>query len=128
MCLQVSLDTRCSADFCPSLTLTGGRGMGLGRTEATASCFCCFITHLLIVANGDFTAPPALIVSCGNALVEGKEGQPGKESLQGAYGPAQLVHWGPFKAGSGSHSHLVMRQGELFGPTDAKLNPTSSMS
>lgn len=32
------------------------------------------------------------------------------------------------KAGSGSYDHLVTRQGELVGPTDSKLNPTSSMS
>ena len=44
---------------------------GLGRAEAAAGCHCHFITHLLIVANGDFTAPPALIVSCSSALMEG---------------------------------------------------------
>lgn len=69
--------------------------MGLGRAEAAASCHCHFITHLLIVANGDFTAPPALIGSCGSALMEGGEGRPAWESLQDAHVSAWLVHLGP---------------------------------
>lgn len=43
---------------------------GHGRVEAAAGCHRHFITHLLIVANGDFTAPRALVVSCGSALME----------------------------------------------------------
>lgn len=69
--------------------------MGLERAEATASCHCHFITHLLIVANGDFTAPLALIVSCGSALMEkgwGEEGQP-ENPFKGPMS-AWLVHVG----------------------------------
>lgn len=54
------------------------QGCGLGRAEATAGCHCHFITHLLIVVNGDFTAPLALVMSCGSALMEGE----GKASLE----------------------------------------------
>lgn len=70
VCLQVSLGTRCSAGSAPVWHSQEQRG-GLGRPEAAAGCHCHFITHLLTVANGDFTAPPALIVSCSSALMEG---------------------------------------------------------
>lgn len=46
---------------------------------------------------------------------------PFKESMYLRSGP-----FGPCKAESGSHKHLVMRQGEVVGPTDSKLNPTTS--
>ena len=36
---------------------------GLERVEPAAGHHGHFITHLLIVANGDFTPPPALIVA-----------------------------------------------------------------
>lgn len=72
VCLQVHLGPRGSADVRPDLTLTGGSAMDLGRAEAAASCHGYFITHLLIVANGDFTAPLDLVVSCSSAPMEGK--------------------------------------------------------
>lgn len=74
-----------SAGFRPDLTLTGGRALDLGRAGAAASCYRYFITHLLIVANGDFTAPLDLVVSCSRAPMEGKEARlgmsPFKESM-----------------------------------------------
>ena len=39
------------------------RRCGLGRAKPAAGCHGHFITHLLIVANGDFMPPPALIVA-----------------------------------------------------------------
>lgn len=101
--LQVRLGTRCSADFCPDLTLTGGRGRGLGRAEANASCYHSFITHLLTVAHGYSLPPPpppALIMIPGSTLMVGK-GRPAWESLQVAYAPAQLVHLGPARLSLG---------------------------
>lgn len=70
VCLQVPLGTRCSAGLSPKLALTEGRDMGLGRAEATAGCHYHFITHLLIVVNGHFTAPLALAVDYGSGLME----------------------------------------------------------
>lgn len=113
-CLEVSLGTRHSASFCPSLAFTGGRGVGFRRAEAAASCHCHFITHLLIVANEDFTAPPALIVSCGNVLMEGER----KASLRiPSRGPCTCLasSFGSCKPESVSYNHLVMRQGGVVG-------------
>lgn len=124
--LQVSPATWHFADFCPDLTLPGSRGTGLGRAEAAASCHCRFITHLLIAANGDFTAPPALVESCGSAVMEGKGGQPGNPSEKPACCPAGSL--GPCKAEAGSYHHLVMRQGGLVVPTDSNRNPISAVS
>lgn len=100
VCVQVSLGTRRSAGFCHNLAFTGGRAVGLEGAEATTSCHCHFITHLLIVANGDFTTPRALIGSCGSALMGaavggGVEGRPAWESLQEAHVSAWLAHLGP---------------------------------
>lgn len=69
MCLKVCLGTRCSAGFCPCVALSGA-GVWPREVEAAAGCHRHFITHLLIVANGDFTAPRALVVSCSSALME----------------------------------------------------------
>lgn len=57
------LGTRCSIGFCPEQALTEGRGYWHYHY--------CFITHLLIVANEDFTAPLALAVSNARALWRG---------------------------------------------------------
>lgn len=76
------------ADFCPDLTLMKSRGHGPWESLQLPRHF---ITHLLIVANGDFTAPPALVVSRGSAVMDGK-GRPARESLQGAPVPTRLVY------------------------------------
>lgn len=111
--LQVSLGTRHSAGFHHEPAFTGGRGVGLERAEATASCHCHFITHLLIMANGDFTAPLALIVSCGSALME--KGELGGKASLGipSRGPCVCLagSCGSCKPAAGPYNHLVMRQG-----------------
>lgn len=94
VCLQVPLGTRCSAGLSPKLALTEGRGMGHGRAEATAGCHYHFITHLLIVANGDFTAPLARAVDYEWFDGEGMEDQPWN-FFKKAHVPAYLVHLDP---------------------------------
>lgn len=109
VCVQVSLGIRPSADFWHDLAFTGGRAVGLERAEATASCHCHFITHLLIVANGDFTAPPALIGSCGGTLMERGGWKAGLRIP--SRGPCVCLagSFGSCRPESGSEYHLVMR-------------------
>ena len=54
---------RYSGTRCPPISVHMHGRRGLERAEPAAGCHGHFITHLLIVANGDFTPPPALIVA-----------------------------------------------------------------